>query len=203
MKTLALKWLSWLPSILCESQLPASVSEPWELREGQPLSLRKLEGVDKKKLCPSWPVPEVPTSGPNPSAPGKAWSGPSEFVLLSSACRGCLSGCTPWHLGAALHWLHSPCVSWSASHSPTNAAQTESWLPGSPHRGPHLDRPSLLHPPHLQSASAPHPPACSSPSKRTVIRWISPHALKSCDWEGGGASNQTTQWLPGHGASEA
>ena len=58
MKTLALKWLGWLPSILCASQLPASVSEPWELREGQALSLRKLEGVDKKKLCPSWPVPD-------------------------------------------------------------------------------------------------------------------------------------------------
>lgn len=108
MKTLALKWLGWLPSILCASQLPASVSEPWELREGQVLSLRKLEGVDKKKLCPSWPVPEVPTSGPNPSAPGKAWSGPSEFVLLSSACRGCLRGCTPWHLGAALHVCTAP-----------------------------------------------------------------------------------------------
>lgn len=163
--------------------------------------------MDKKKLCPSSPVAEVPTSGPNPSAPGRAWPGPPEFVLLSSACRDCLSGCTPWHLGAAAALAARPLrfmVSLPLAGScPTNAAQTASWLPGSPHRGPHLDRSSPLHPPHPQSAPAPHPSACSSPSKRTVIRWISPHALKSCDWEGGGASNQTTQWLPGHGASEA
>lgn len=55
------------------------------------------------------------------------------------------------------------------------------------------------------TCSTPIPEACGSPSKRTglLIRWVNPHALKSCVWEGGGISNQITQWLPGHGASEA
>lgn len=34
MKTLALKWLSHVPSILGASQVPASVPEPWKTREG-------------------------------------------------------------------------------------------------------------------------------------------------------------------------
>lgn len=68
--------------------------------------------------------------------------------------------------------------------------------------------PTLLHraPLHrLQSVPVLHPtpqPEAVLPS-RQLIRWSNPRALKSCDWEGGGISNQTTQWLPGHGASEA
>lgn len=85
------------------------------------------------------------------------------------------------------------------------SALTLSWLSSSPHRGPHLDWPyPAAPPPPFQSVPVLHPtpqPAALLPSR--LIRWSDPRALKSCDWEGGGISNQTTQWLPGHGASEA
>ena len=50
-KTLALKWLSHVPGILGASQLPASVPEPWKIREGWQLELGKLEWVDEKRCC--------------------------------------------------------------------------------------------------------------------------------------------------------
>lgn len=174
-KTLALKWLSHVPSILCASQLPASVTEPWEIRERGRFELGKLEGVDEKSSCPSSPIPEVPKGGPNFSAPGRAWSGlPPPPRVCSATCvsigaHGATAAAVyPGTTELPLRFLVHPTLACVLPPPPHPLSALRLRLGSKrPLLSPHLDVPfpAVLAPPSKCNFSAPIPQVCRSPSK--------------------------------------
>lgn len=120
MKILPLKRLSYLPNTLCASQLPASMSEPWEtgVVGGAAALAWKDGGVDEKRFCPSSPVLRslpVDLIAQHLAGPGRE---PPEFDLLSRACGDYPAAAYLDTAELRLHWTRSPCSSWSAPHLP-------------------------------------------------------------------------------------